>query len=145
MSGAVRPAALSVAAALAFLLVSCGGSSGPAGQAGPEESHGEDHAAPEEVAEPVEGAPEVSVTALDIDFEPDTLELTAGEPVNVTVVNDGRILHDFTLEAAGVHVNVEPGKSATTAVTVDEPGSYRAICTVPGHEDAGMVIDVEVQ
>lgn len=145
MSGVVRPAALSVAAALALVLAACGGPSAPAGQAGPEESHGEGHQAQEEVAEPVEGAPEVSVTALDIDFEPATLELTAGEPVNVTVVNDGGILHDFTLEEAGVHVNVEPGQSATTAVTVDEPGSYQAICTVPGHEDAGMVIDVEVQ
>jgi uncharacterized cupredoxin-like copper-binding protein len=97
------------------------------------------------VVEPVEGAPEVTVITRDIEFEPTTLELTAGEPTNVTVVNEGQALHDFTLEEAGVHVNVEPGESVTTAVTVDEPGTYQAVCTVPGHEDAGMVVEITVR
>ena len=88
--------------------------------------------------------PATTVTAVGIDFEPATLELTAGEPTNVTVVNDGSTLHDFTFEEADVHANVEPGDEITTSVTVDEAGTYTAICTVPGQADAGMEIEVTV-
>ena len=102
------------------------------------------HTAMDEIAEPVEGAPEVEVSAVDIDFEPATLELTAGEPVNVKITNEGETLHDFTLEEADVHVNLEPGETKTTSLTVDEPGTYEAKCTVPGHAEGGMTIDVTV-
>lgn len=132
-----------LAATLATLLAACGGPGDP-DDAGAE-AHGADHAAQESVSEPVEGARDITVTAVDIDFQPATLALAAGEPVNVTVVNQGETLHDFTLDAAGVHVNVEPQQSVTTSLTLDEPGSYQAVCTVPGHEEAGMVVDLEVE
>lgn len=123
---------------LGALLAACGGGSAGGGD------HGGDHAAESSVHEPVEGAPQVTLTATDIDYAPATLELTAGEPTNVTVVNDGEALHDFTLEAADVHANVEPGESVTTSVTIDEPGTYQAVCTVAGHEEAGMTVEVVV-
>jgi uncharacterized cupredoxin-like copper-binding protein len=146
MSTRLRPVLLGLAALLAVLLVACGdGGATQAADDGGGDGHGDDHAAQESVIEPVDGAPEVTVTAMDIEFEPKTLEMTAGEPTNVTVVNEGAILHDFTVEEAGVHVNVEPGDSSTTSLTLDEPGSYQAICTVPGHEAAGMVVDITVR
>jgi uncharacterized cupredoxin-like copper-binding protein len=148
MSASLRRTLLGLAAVLALLLVACGGGDSTGDQAGGDDHAGDmsgDHAAQESVVEPVEGAPEVTVITRDIEFEPTTLELTAGEPTNVTVVNEGQALHDFTLEEAGVHVNVEPGESVTTAVTVDEPGTYQAVCTVPGHEDAGMVVEITVR
>ena len=100
--------------------------------------------ASEVIAEPVHGAADVTVEAVDIDFEPARLAVTAGEPLNVTVTNTGQTLHDFTLEAADVHVNVEPGQTKTTSITIDEPGTYEAECTVAGHAEAGMTIDVVV-
>ena len=132
-----------IPALVAALLLAACGSGGP-GPAGGGSAHGGGHAAAENVPPPVEGAPEITVNAVDIDFEPPTLELTAGEPTNVTVVNDGETLHDFTVEAADVHVNVEPGQSTTTAVTIDEPGTYEAKCTVEGHAEAGMTIKIVV-
>ena len=123
-------------------LAACGGAETADDQ--PDDGNGGDGAA-ETVHPAVEGAPDVALTAVDIDFQPDTLQLTAGEPTNVTVTNAGEAEHDFTLEEAGVHVNVDPGTSETTAVTVDEPGVYKAICSVPGHTDAGMVIEVTVE
>ena len=93
---------------------------------------------------PVEGALEVTVTAVDIDFQPDALEIAAGEPTNVKIINEGETVHDFTLEAADLHVNIEPGETLTTSFTLDEPGTYEAKCTVAGHADAGMTIDVTV-
>ena len=139
MSVSFRTIVVAVITGSTLLLAACGG-----GGAAPAGDH-EDHAAQEAVGEPVDGAPQVTVTAIDIDFEPETLELQAGEPVNVTVVNEGDALHDFTLEEAGLHINVEPGQSLTTGVTLEEPGNYRAVCTVPGHEEAGMVVDIAVQ
>jgi uncharacterized cupredoxin-like copper-binding protein len=146
MSVPLRPALLGLGVVLALLLVACGGGGDSAGDQADGDGHAaDDHAAQESVVEPVEGAPEVTVIARDIEFEPTTIELTAGEPTNVTVVNEGESLHDFTLEEAGVHVNVEPGDSVTSAVTVDEPGTYQAVCTVAGHEEAGMVVDITVR
>lgn len=137
-----RPSAvLGLALVMAVALTGCAGSDDAGGAAN---DHGE-HAAPEAVAEPVDGAPQVNITAVDIDFEPATLDLDAGKPVNVTITNEGKALHDFTLEEAGLHINVEPGQSMTAGLTIDEPGDYRAICTVPGHEEAGMIVDVDVQ
>jgi plastocyanin len=105
----------------------------------------EDHHGAGSVVEPVDGAPEAGISAIDLAFEPGDLELTAGEPVNVTVVNDGAIFHDWTLEEAGVHLNVDPGEEAASAVVIDEPGTYEARCTVAGHAEAGMVMDVVVR
>ena len=129
------PLRLTVIAATALAVTACSGAAG--GHAG--------HQGEEKIAAPVEGAEELTVTAVDIDFQPESLELAAGEPVNVAVTNEGAAEHDFTLEEADVHVNVPPGESKTTAVTIDEPGTYTAICTVPGHEDAGMTVEVVVK
>lgn len=132
-----QTAPITLSTALAMLLVGCAGSGSSSGEhAG--------HAASEEVAAPVEGAPGIDVAAVDIDFQPERIELTAGEPVNIVVSNDGEMLHDFTLERAGVHLNAEPGDTGTTSLTIDEPGTYEAICTVPGHAEAGMTIEVSV-
>ncbi len=128
---------------LALAMAACGGSGGSGGEA--EGEHGGDHETSGSVHEPVDGAQTATVTAVDLDFKPAELTLQAGKPTNVTIVNKGETLHDFTLEEADVHVNVEPGSEVETAVTIDEPGSYKAICTVAGHEDAGMVVDVTVE
>jgi uncharacterized cupredoxin-like copper-binding protein len=151
MSVLRRVLRVALLAVLAVLLAACGGT-GATTDAGHDMSDGEamgdhngvDHAGQGSVDEPVEGAPEITLNAVDIDFQPETIELTAGKSVNVTVVNAGQALHDFTLEEAGVHVNVPPGGQVTTSLVVDEPGAYEALCTVPGHAAAGMVVKVVV-
>ena len=132
--------------AVVLALAACGGGSDTPTVASSDDAaaHGGGHSTSEQSAPAVDGAADVTVTAVDIDFQPAQLQLKAGEPVNVTIVNNGETLHDFTLEAADVHVNVEPGESETTALTIAEPGHYEAECTVPGHAEAGMTIDVVV-
>ena len=140
-----RNRALGLALLLLLLRPACSGGQAAGGDDGSADGgHGGDHAAEEEIVPPVDGAAEATVRAVDIDFDPATLELTAGEPLNVTVVNDGSALHDFTFDEAGVHLNLEPGESKTTSVVVGDPGTYEVRCTVPGHADAGMTIDVVV-
>ncbi len=92
----------------------------------------------EEAADAIPGAREVVVEAGDVYFEPDTLRVQAGEPVNITVTNVGAAFHDFTVTDLGVMVDVPAGTTATAGLTVEEPGEYAYECTVPGHAAAGM-------
>lgn len=148
-SSAGRRLALSVG--LGLMLAACvpwgmpSGSEGmPHGNMPMGDMHGRE-GAEEQAPPPVETAPAVEVRASEMAFTPAELTLTTGEPVNITVVNDGRLFHDFTLEAAGVRLNLDPGEQATAAVLLSAPGTFEAICTVPGHAAAGMVLTIEVR
>lgn len=96
-------------------------------------------------ADPVDGAAQVTVTTTERDFEPERLELVAGAPVNLTLTNDDSVAHDWDLAEVGAHLHAEPGEEETQAVVVDDAGTYEAICTVPGHAEAGMTMTVEVR
>ena len=39
---------------------------------------------------------------------------------------------------ANVDAGARPGQTRTIRFTIDQPGTYRIVCTVPGHADAGM-------
>jgi uncharacterized cupredoxin-like copper-binding protein len=95
----------------------------------------------------VDGAPEVVVVATDYAFEPSTLHLDAGEPVNVVLeVSQGG--HNLAVAIPGhdpfILPIVDEGESTRGALTIDEPGTYQLLCTVPGHKEEGMVGTVEV-
>jgi plastocyanin len=87
---------------------------------------------------PIPDAREIRVEAGEFWFEPDRIEITAGEPVNITVTNTGGIFHDFVIVELEFALEVEAGETATGSLEVAEPGSYVFICSVPGHEAAGM-------
>lgn len=126
---------------LAFVLVACGG--------------GEEEA----------GEQVVTVTARDIEFGTERIEVTAGQPVVLTLVNEGALDHDFSIveipltgevvgaaeeeemeghdmtmeaEELDVHVSAAAGESATITFTPSEPGEYEYFCTVAGHKESGM-------
>lgn len=86
----------------------------------------------------VEDAEEVSVEATEMAFEPASFEVTAGEPVNLTVTNTGQAFHDLTIDELDLQIDVDSGQSATAGLEVDEPGEYSYYCSVPGHASAGM-------
>ena len=74
-------------------------------------------------------------------FAPASLVVRTGQPVELTMRNGGGIPHDFTLgEGASSPVKIEAqgGQTARGAFTIDTPGTYAFICTVPGHAAAGM-------
>ena len=107
--------------------------------------HSGDERHDEEAPPAVDGAPDAQISATEMAFTPDELTLQAGEPLNVTVTNDGDVFHDFDLPTADVHLDLEPGEQATAAITIDEPGAYQATCTVPGHAGAGMTLSIDVR
>lgn len=113
---------------------------------------------------------ELVVEANDFSFSPVVIEVGAGQPVRLTLNNQGLLEHDWSVERIAVtdvrehsaqsaghgdhmhsmaaepdlHVAAMPGESGVVTFTVTEPGSYKVICTVAGHEEAGMVATLVV-
>ena len=73
-------------------------------------------------------------------FSPKEITALAGQPIIVTVINKGKIEHDFHIEALGVklHSLIPPGKSASLEFTPTKKGSFEFFCLVPGHKEVGM-------
>ena len=84
----------------------------------------------------------------DFRFNPSTITLKAGQPLQVTFQNSGEILHDFTVQqglARPITIMEDGGKSGTATVTYDKPGTYKFFCSQPGHDQAGMHGTITVQ
>ena len=119
-------------------------------------------------AEPTElSTAEFSLTATDLAFSSDQMEVTAGQPVKIVLNNEGALEHDFSIlamphigeihaesnEMAGammghdmsnmdvlpeIHMVAAPGGSSTIEFTPSTAGEYEFYCTVAGHKEAGM-------
>ena len=84
----------------------------------------------------------------DYRFHPDAVEVVAGRPVELTLVNDDKITpHNFTLKDPGagmdLSANVSAGNSATLSFTPQTPGSYVFYCNkkllfLKSHRERGM-------
>jgi uncharacterized cupredoxin-like copper-binding protein len=68
--------------------------------------------------------------------------LTAGK-YTFEVENEGKIEHDLAIKGGPKTKLIQPGGKDELSVTL-KPGKYHFYCTVPGHEQAGMKIDVTV-
>jgi uncharacterized cupredoxin-like copper-binding protein len=88
------------------------------------------------------GAQRVTVTVGNaMQFAPASMVVRAGQPVELTLRNGGGIPHDFALAEGASHpvkIEAQGGQTARGAFTIDTPGTYVFVCTVPGHAAAGM-------
>jgi len=91
-----------------------------------------------EAPDAVADAEELTVEVTEMAFEPATLEVAAGEAVNLTVTNVGQAFHDLTIDELDLQIGVEPGQTLTAGLDVAQPGEYRYYCSVSGHASAGM-------
>lgn len=98
-------------------------------------------AAPIEAAVP-DGA-DLAITAEDIYFEPERLEVPAGEILTLHVRNEGGIVHDLVLEDGTESGDIRPGNAATFEVGPFTTSTI-AWCSIPGHRDAGMEVEIVV-
>lgn len=80
----------------------------------------------------------VEVTLTEFAIEPDGLTAPAGVPLTFLVTNDGASPHDFSIEGVGSTPLLQAGDTAPMEVDPLAPGTYDVICTVAGHEGAGM-------
>ncbi|MBI5651118.1 MAG: cupredoxin domain-containing protein [Chloroflexi bacterium] len=110
----------------------------------------------------------IQVEANEFNFLPATLEVEAGKPVKLTLLNKGTVEHDFsvieilvsdvktTTDAHGhemsnmaiqpkLHVAAVAKKSSVIEFTPTRPGTYDVLCTVVGHKEAGMIAQLIVK
>ena len=82
----------------------------------------------------------------EMNFDPDALTVKAGDDVEIALVNDGSVKHNFSIEEADVDedLSANDGKSFTFTAP-DSPGEYKIYCDIPGHESAGMVATLIVE
>lgn len=73
-------------------------------------------------------------------FSPDRIEVAAGQQVTFRVLNRGASAHDLAVPDLGVETGqIDPGgEKVITFTAPSNPGEYRLVCTVPGHEQLGM-------
>ncbi|MEA2642639.1 MAG: hypothetical protein QOF51_4033 [Chloroflexota bacterium] len=86
------------------------------------------------------GAQTVSVAAAEYTFTPATATVKAGQPVTLTLRNNGTQVHDLTIDAIGgqkVQIIAQPGQPATGTFT-PAAGTYQFYCSQPGHQQLGM-------
>ncbi|MGI8475895.1 MAG: cupredoxin domain-containing protein [Thermomicrobiales bacterium] len=88
---------------------------------------------------PASSSAPVSLSMVDIAFEPTELTIAAGTDVVVNVVNEGAATHNFNIDALNIHSgDYAAGQKGT--VTINAPaGTYEYYCSQPGHKEAGMV------
>jgi nitrite reductase (NO-forming) len=75
-----------------------------------------------------------------------TLKANVGDRVIITIVNGDPIEHDFVIPDLAVHSEhlTTQGQEETVDFIADKPGSFKYICSVPGHEQIGMLGLLEV-
>ena len=90
---------------------------------------------------------EVTVTATEMAFSPAAIEVAAGQPVKLTFRNNGVVEHNWQGQVDGetILVTAQPRQSASKTFIPHTPGTYRIVCSVPGHEQAGMVATLTVR
>jgi nitrite reductase (NO-forming) len=75
----------------------------------------------------------------DFRFTPDTLRVSAGDTARINFSNPDVVPHLIDLPAFNQHIALIPGGEFTLEFVVDKTGSFPFVCSVPGHEEAGMV------
>ena len=103
----------------------------------------------------------IAIAVADFHFTPNNLEVTAGQPVKLTIHNTSELDHDFSImviplvgtaeETGGMehdmgnasadpqlHIAVGGGQTGILEFTPTKPGTYDFWCTVSGHKEAGL-------
>jgi len=132
--------------ALGLTIAACGGSAAPTWTFAPgDEAAGSPGVADPAAATPAPGGAVAGVLdfeAWDLGFTPAEVEVPAPGTYTVNLANTGGVVHDIKF-ADGTVVLAEAGQSATGQVTIPAEG-LSFICSIPGHEQGGMVGKVTV-
>ena len=116
----------------------------------------------------VQPTKEITLQLTDFSYRSPSSTIPAGEPVTLTLINNGAVEHDFVIEKVNVefelkqdggstehhahgaeekydlHISAMPSKKSVAQITIDEPGTYKFFCSVEGHLEAGMVGELTV-
>ena len=83
-----------------------------------------------------------TVTLSEFTIKPKGVQLRAGQPATLTLVNGGKVEHNLKLDPAVTDTPLpevlKPGERATITFTPKGSGTFQYACTIPGHAPAGM-------
>jgi uncharacterized cupredoxin-like copper-binding protein len=106
---------------------------------------------------------EITIESTEFGYAPASITVSAGQPVVLTIHNNGEVEHDFVIEDINVtdvvedghgsaehdmhdmegdydlHVSTQKGQTSTLKFTALKPGTYQIFCSVAGHLELGMV------
>ena len=82
----------------------------------------------------VSGTTEVELD--DYYFDPTVLKGKPGQKVTLELKNEGKVEHNFSIDAQHIDKDIEPGKSATVSVTIPQSGQISFYCKY--HKSRGM-------
>ena len=83
--------------------------------------------------------------AVGFDVTPDVVVVDRGTRLILDVVNEGDDVHDLAVDGGSSRTRMlDPGESQRLDLG-RVGGDVRALCTIPGHELAGMSLDIQVE
>jgi uncharacterized cupredoxin-like copper-binding protein len=115
---------------------------------------------------------EITIESTEFTYSPSSITIPVGQPVILTIHNQGDAEHDFVVENIDVadvveqgnasaehsmhdmnemsgdydlHVSTQKGGTSVLQFTALKPGTYRFFCTVDGHLEAGMAGELVVE
>jgi len=91
---------------------------------------------------PSSGETEFDVELGDFFIKPASIDVPAGATITLRVSNIGDLPHDLVANGHGTKM-LDPGGSQTITVGPFD-ASVEALCTVPGHKEAGMIMAINV-
>lgn len=91
----------------------------------------------------VDGAVEIVTT--EFAFSLPNFSIQAGEPVMISLRNVGALTHNLVVEGLEFKVEAEAAQTETKQLVISEPGTYRILCDIPGHAEAGMTGTIVVE
>ena len=79
----------------------------------------------------------------EMSYQPDHIEVPAGETVTVRLVNAGNLRHDLVLPDGTESPVIQPGESEIVEIGPLD-SSTTGWCSVPGHQAQGMELTIDV-
>ena len=87
----------------------------------------------------------VRVSMTEFAFSPDPIVVDRDAAV-FDVVNDGEVAHNLLIGALGKGApDLGPGEAFELDLTDQPAGTYRVVCDLPGHTEAGMVTELTLR
>ncbi|HVA23471.1 MAG TPA: cupredoxin domain-containing protein [Chloroflexota bacterium] len=111
---------------------------------------------------------QVTISAKELSFTPNSVQLTVGRPVQLTIRNDGQMDHDIksgipirglqylkadndtaeqqqNAQRGVLDIDFNKGDTGQVTFVPTKAGTYQFYCDQPGHREAGMVGSFIVQ
>ena len=86
---------------------------------------------------------DVEIVMDEMAYDPERIEIPAGERVTVRLTNAGNLRHDLVLPDGTESPTVQPGESAIVELGPLESATT-GWCSVPGHREQGMELEIDV-